>query len=160
MHKNAPKPKETVDSDHWFWKVFDVCIEKNQLKKSHQRRLIAKYFLNLKKHVGAEDLKLAIQKDGCNIGIATVYRTLQFLCQAGLAEEKFFKNSNSSVFELLCPHSHHDHLVCKGCGIVIEFENKQIEKMQEQVVKEYGFTLHSHRLELFGYCKSCNKQGK
>ena len=158
MKQKPPKTKTKVDSELWFWKIFDAYIERSKLKQTQQRRLIASYFLRLRKHVGAEELRHAMRKEGCDIGIATIYRTLQFLSQAGLAEEKFFEKNKSSVFELHFPHSHHDHLVCKKCRTVIEFENKDIEKHQKNIAKKYGFTLLSHRLELFGYCRSCSSK--
>ncbi|RYZ84044.1 MAG: transcriptional repressor, partial [Proteobacteria bacterium] len=54
--------------------------------------------------------------------------------------------------------THHDHLICLTCHKVIEFENEEIERLQEQVAKKLGFKLTKHSLELFGTCAECLKK--
>ncbi|MBI4406013.1 MAG: transcriptional repressor [Deltaproteobacteria bacterium] len=157
MKRSDVQAKKSKVLEQWFWKIYDEYVVKSQLKQSQQRRLVARYFLDLGLHVSADDLKHALKKDGHSIGTATIYRTLQLLSQANLAEEKFFQDSSSSIFELRSPFSHHDHLVCKGCGMVIEFKNEEIEKLQEKIALKNGFKLNSHRMELFGFCHSCNR---
>jgi len=113
--------------------------------------MIVEYFLRLDTHMDAEALHQIIRRDGHNLGIATIYRTLNLLREAGLVEQKSFADGRS-VFEVNTPDEHHDHIVCLDCGLVVEFENEKIEALQRQVAESLNFRLESHRLDLFGHC--------
>jgi Fur family ferric uptake transcriptional regulator len=52
---------------------------------------------------------------------------------------------------------HHDHLICTSCGVIIEFEDPEIEALQLKVASEHGFTIDRHRLNLYGRCRNCQK---
>lgn len=145
---------ESQERLQWFWEGLDAYLARNQLKQTKQRKLIVKRFLEMKTHVDAEDLYESVRKDGHNIGLATIYRTLNLLKDAGLAEQNSFADGRA-VFEINKPGDHHDHLVCVDCGKVVEFENEQIEELQRNVAKENHFVLTSHRLDLFGHCQDC-----
>lgn len=128
----------------------------HNLKLTKQREYILYAFLNTEKHVTAEGLLYIVRKhkkeDG--IGLSTIYRTMKLLCDCGLAQERMFGDGQSR-FEHYYNHSHHDHMVCTVCGNITEFEDDRIEKLQEEVAKQYDFDVFSHRLELFGQCSKC-----
>jgi Fur family ferric uptake transcriptional regulator len=147
----AKSSSKKVDSYRWFWDALDEYLAKKNLKETRQRRRIIELFLGLNSHTSAEALHEATRKEGQNVGLATVYRTLNMLADAGLVEQKSFGDGRH-VFEIKHPDSHHDHLICVDCGAVIEFENAEIEAIQERVAAEHGFKLTSHRLDLFGHC--------
>jgi len=142
----------------WFWERLDQYLAKSQLKHSKQRNFIIAEFLQMKTHVSAEELYSQLKAMDHNPGLATVYRTLNLLKEAGLVDQKQFSDGKS-VFEVMAPGSHHDHLICLSCHKVIEFENEEIEKLQEIVAKKHGFKLTKHSLELFGLCSDCKDQG-
>lgn len=123
-------------------------------KSTRQRELIASTFFSTGGHISAEDLYRKITEQESSIGLATVYRTLKLLSEAGLAREHRF-GDNSSTYEPLTPKKHHDHMVCTGCRSVVEFENIGIERLQEKVAARYGFKIESHKLELYGLCQKC-----
>jgi Fur family transcriptional regulator, ferric uptake regulator len=139
----------------WFWDCLDQYLEQHKLKQTQQRRQIVECFLKINAHVDAEELLSKLRQEGLEIGLATVYRTLNLLRDAGLVEEHSF-NDGRSVFEVAQPHAHHDHLICLECGIVIEFENSEIEKIQKEIATKYAMTLKSHRLDLYGVCEDTN----
>jgi Fur family ferric uptake transcriptional regulator len=85
-----------------------------------------------------------------------VYRTLKLFVEAGVASEWSFRDGVSR-YEVRRPH--HDHLICTGCDAIVEFENDEIEQLQEQVAKRLGFKLTAHRLELYGLCRNCRTKG-
>jgi Fur family ferric uptake transcriptional regulator len=145
-----------AQSDEWFWQKLDGYLADQGLKQTQQRKMVIQYFLGMEKHVSVEELHEFIRRKGHPIGLATVYRTLSLLKEAGLVEQKQFAEGKS-VYEVNEPNSHHDHLICISCRKVIEFENDGIEKLQEEVAKEHEFTLVYHSLDLFGYCKRCQK---
>ena len=60
-------------------------------------------------------------------------------------------------FESCSENEHHDHMVCTECGLIIEFENSQIETLQEQVAASHSFAVMDHRLELYGLCSKCRQ---
>ncbi|OGT80611.1 MAG: transcriptional repressor [Gammaproteobacteria bacterium RIFCSPLOWO2_02_FULL_52_10] len=100
-----------------------------------------------KKHVSAEDVYKALMNAGEDVGLATVYRVLTQFEQAGLVQRHNF-DSGHSVFEI-DQGSHHDHMVCIKTGKVIEFENEEIELLQEKIAAAHGYTLAGHNLVLY-----------
>ena len=105
------------------------------------------------RHLSAEDVYRALIGENVEIGLATVYRVLTQFEQAGILARSQF-DSGKAVFELN-DGDHHDHLICTSCGKIIEFENCEIEKLQEEVAARNGFTIQTHRLELYGLCSRC-----
>lgn len=153
-------PTDKSKSMRWFWERLDHYLVTKQLKQTKQRKLIVEYFLNMPAHISAEELHDHIRSKGHQPGLATIYRTLNLLKEAGLVEQKQFAEGKA-VFEVNMPDTHHDHLICLDCGLVREFENEKIEKLQEQVAEELDFELVSHTLDMFGRCRdkvACQKR--
>jgi len=90
-----------------------------------------------------------------HIGLATLYRTLNVLCDAGIAQERHF--GTQTHYDNVVHKRHHDHMICTQCGLIMEFENCDIEKLQEQVAARHGFTITTHKLELYGLCTKCRR---
>ena len=108
---------------------------------------------NPQDHLSAEDVYRRLINDKIDVGLATVYRVLTQFEQAGLLERHFFE-SGKAVFEI--NHGkHHDHLVCVECGKVEEFFDPEIEKRQNAVAEERGFTIQDHALYIYGRCAGC-----
>ncbi len=150
--------RKSVDLE-WFWGKLESYLGKNQLKQTAQRRKIIEIFLDCKNHIDAEQLHLEVRNRGFNIGLATIYRTLNLLKEANLVEQRDFVEGRA-VFESITPSSHHDHLICRDCDHIIEFENGEIEDLQKQVALNLGFALQGHRLDLYGKCltKNCPRR--
>jgi len=127
------------------------------LKTTRQRDRILDVFVSAGRHLSAEELYLLIKKTDKGIGYATVYRTLKLLGEAGLAHERRFEDGITR-FEYNAAERHHDHLICTGCGRILEFEDEQIEELQRDVAKRNKFQVHSHKLELYGLCEVCQKK--
>lgn len=153
-------PDTEQDDNSWVWSALDAYLAKNSLKQTKQRKVILKVFMNSNEsHLDAETVHRILSKSDASIGLSTVYRSLNLLKDAGILEQHTFADGKA-IFELSHPESHHDHLVCVACGHVEEFENDEIEKLQNEVAKKLGFQLTSHRLELFGKClkKDCPRK--
>lgn len=112
------------------------------------------------RHLAAEDVYKKLVDEGTDTGLATVYRVLTQFEQAGLLVRHHFE-SGKAVYELNAG-SHHDHLVCLQCGHVEEFYDPEIEKRQEKVAKERGFTIHDHSLHIYADCtrNACPRKNK
>jgi Fur family transcriptional regulator, ferric uptake regulator len=145
---------EIKEKEKWYLERLDRYLVSQDLKQTRQRRLVVKYFLNSSNHTDAESLYRRLQKDDKNVGLATIYRTLNLLKTAHLAVQHNFSDGRA-VFEPLLPNEHHDHLICLNCNVIVEFINDTIEKLQVQEAEDHGFVLQEHRLDLFGYCKDC-----
>jgi Fur family ferric uptake transcriptional regulator len=105
------------------------------------------------RHLSAEDVYHRLAEQHSDVGLATVYRVLTQLEEAGMLARNTF-NAGKSVYELN-EGKHHDHLICLGCGRTEEFNDPVIEKRQKVVAEGLGFVLCDHRLALYGYCKDC-----
>lgn len=134
----------------------NIYISKKGLRNSHARDVIAREFFKTKDHVTIDQLLQKTKKIDPKIGIATVYRTLHLLQECGLAIRRDF-NTGVVAFEPQT-EAHHDHLICTGCGKIIEFLFDEIEKAQHKVATKYNFTLQHHKMELYGLCPNCRKR--
>ena len=128
----------------------------NGLKLTRQREDILRAFLVADKHVGVEELLRRVRRRNPRVGHATVYRTMKVLSAAGLAAERHFVDG-VTTWEPWCEEQseHHDHLICTGCGGIVEFHDPRIERLQDEVAEARGFVLTRHRMELYGLCGSC-----
>lgn len=129
------------------------------LKSTTQRDKILKLFIEAGKHLSAEELYGLVKKTYPGIGYATVYRTMKLFAEAGLAQARRF-DDGFTRYEHTTPDAHHDHLICTRCGRIIEFENKRIEALQQDVARKNRFKVQSHKLELYGLCEGCQKRKK
>ncbi|BDV42375.1 transcriptional repressor [Geotalea uraniireducens] len=137
-------------------KIFADFIADRGLKTTRQRDIILDAFLASDRHLSIEDLYLKLRTSHPNIGYATVYRTLKLFAESGIAREIQFGDGQTR-YEHVEQGEHHDHLVCTGCGAIIEFENEAIEKLQDKVAASHDFLIQYHKLELYGLCPKCRK---
>lgn len=135
-------------------KAFREFISKKGLKSTRQRDLILDDFLLSGRHISIEELYLKLRSKHPNIGYATVYRTLKLFAESGIAREIQFGDGQTR-YELAAEGEHHDHLVCTGCGKILEFENETIEQLQQEIAASHNFSITSHKLELYGLCAAC-----
>lgn len=122
-------------------------------KRSRSRAKVIEGFFRAKEHVTIEELTRSVRENAPGIGSVTVYRTLKLLDRLGYAKELDFGEGARRYESNLSPH--HDHLVCRECGTVIEFEDSEIENLQNIVTRRHGFHPTAHRLEIYGFCRKC-----
>jgi len=138
-------------------KILQDYISRNSMKYTKQREVILEVFLATEGHVSVEELHQKLSEVEPSVSLATVYRTLNLFCKAGLAQKRKF-GEGQTRYEHSVDHSHHDHLICTSCGKIIEFENSMIEQLQRQVAERNDFLVKSHRLEMYGLCADCRKK--
>jgi Fe2+ or Zn2+ uptake regulation protein len=119
-----------------------------------QRRAILKIIEENGKHLSADEIFYLARRQVPRLSLSTVYRTLDLLKELDLVSE----------LRLGADHHHyeaqsdqHQHLVCLGCGEVIEFQCGHRGGVHEQLAHEYGFEITGSRVELLGYCEACAK---
>ncbi len=134
---------------------FKILLKANNLKYTAQREAILKTLYDNPSHFTPENLYMLVKKNypDLNTGITTVYRTLNLLEENNIATSISF-GSAGKKFEL-GNKPHHDHLICEKCGEIVEFENQEIEKLQEKIAKLHDFKLTDHLMQLYGICKKC-----
>ena len=123
-----------------------MCIELG-LKMTGQRRIIAGVLSNASDHPNVETVHHRANSIDNNISLATVYRTVRLLEEAGILEKHDFGGGRSRYEK--ADSEHHDHLIDVESGKVVEFQNNEIEKLQAKIAKEHGYELVDHRLELY-----------
>ncbi len=113
-----------------------------------QRRVVARVLSEADDHPDAEEVYRRASALEPKISIATVYRTLRIFEDAGILQRLEFGDGRAR-FEK-AESDHHDHLIDTESGKVIEFQNAQLEELQEQIAAGLGFRLVGHRMELYG----------
>ena len=137
---------------------FKKIIKYNGLKYTKQREILLKTLYNSSYHFTPESLNMHIKEKypDLNIGIATIYRTLNLLENARMVTSISF-GSQGKKFEL-ANKPHHDHIICKSCGKIVEFTDQEIENKQLEIAQKNGFTLTSHLMQLYGICENAVKK--
>ncbi|MFO1518900.1 MAG: Fur family transcriptional regulator [bacterium] len=134
-------------------KDFKRSLSEKGIRHTKKRDIILETLFRSGSHLTIEEVHERVRKVDPKIGYVTVYRTLRLLKECGLAHQWQFGDGHSR-FEKVSDH-HHDHLICLKCGRIIEFEEDEIEKLQEKVSRENNFKIVSHVHEIFGYCSRC-----
>jgi Fur family transcriptional regulator, ferric uptake regulator len=101
----------------------------------------------------AQDIHGLLKQRGENVGLTTVYRTLQSLADSG--EVDVLRNTDGEALYRRCSDGHHHHLVCRDCGHTVEVAGPAVERWADRVAADHGFADLSHTLEIFGTCRDC-----
>jgi len=126
----------------------DSNILKNAGLKITTPRVQILKILEDSSHLSAEEIyQISLKKGHETIGMGTIYRVLTQFENVGLIKRHNFE-SGKAVFELN-DSMHHDHMVCVESGEIIEFQNEEIEELQEKIAKQYGYELIDHSLVLY-----------
>src|SRR5688572_20828667 len=123
-------------------------------KRSSKRDFIVDVFLRQDGHISADDLVEIIRREDARISRATVYRTLQWMVEAGIARKVDFGEGRFR-FEHSYRHPRHFHLICKSCNRSFEFLSSDIESLLEEVAAARNFTARQSVLQIHGTCDSC-----
>ena len=122
------------------------CLAKN-IRMTSQRQIIIQVIEESDDHPDVDQLYLRSVELDNTISIATVYRTVKLLEEAGLIERLEFGDGRARYEEA---GEHHEHLVDIETGEVHEFYNEELEKLKTEIAREMGYDLIDHRLELYG----------
>ena len=123
-------------------------------KRSSKRDFIVDVFLRQEGHLSADDLVDLIRKEDHRISRATVYRTLQWMVDAGMARKVDFGEGRSR-FEHSYRHPRHFHLICKTCNQSFEFLSSDIEALMEEVASARKFAAKQSVVQIYGTCDDC-----
>jgi Fur family ferric uptake transcriptional regulator len=132
-------------------------LRERGLRVTEDRLAIWRELAGAHDHMDADALYALLRRKGLKGSRATVYRTLDVFVKAGLVS-KIRATEQRFLYEIAAGRRHHDHLVCTRCGKIIEFENEEIERLQDQIAARHGFTLAGHVMRLSGLCGDCRKK--
>lgn len=102
----------------------------------------------------AQQLHDQLREVGAKVGLATVYRALQAMAEAG--EVDVLRTPDGEATYRRCSSGHHHHLVCRSCGYSIEIAAREVEEWAARVAQANGFTEVVHDVEVFGLCRACS----
>ncbi|MHB8125686.1 MAG: Fur family transcriptional regulator [Desulfitobacteriaceae bacterium] len=136
---------------------FSSALQTCGHKLTNQRQTVWEIILkNKEKHLSTEEIFDEVKKKYPNIGLATVYRTVQLFEKIGLVQHISLDDGRLR-YQIADPeekHEHH-HLICEICGDVIDVQEDMLELLEEKVFSKKGFTVTNHRVKVFGICKKC-----
>lgn len=143
---------------------FKKILKEKGLKVTRQRLIVLEVLAeNDTKHLTAEEIYERVKVENPDIGLATVYRTVQLLLELELIDrinlDDGYVRYEIGDMEKTKHHRHH-HLICLKCGKVIAFQDDMLEALETGVQSALGFHVTDHEVKLYGFCKDCSEKEK
>ena len=140
-------------------KKFLEFIESKNLRMTSQRKAIIDTVFGTDEHFTAEQLlEWSRQKDQ-SVSRATVYRTLPLLIESGMVQEMDLGRDNKYYDPNYAEHPNHNHIICQDCDRIVEFESEKIERLEDEITNNLGFSLKSQRIQINANCEELKKMG-
>ena len=133
-----------------------ATLRQHGYKLTPQRRAVMRTIASSQGHLTPTALYEKVHQEYPNIGLVTIYRTLEILDKLGLICEVHAGGTCRSYL-VRRPSEHHHHLICSDCGAVVDFTNCDLGELEQRLSQETGFEIESHLLEFLGRCQNCQK---
>jgi Fur family transcriptional regulator, ferric uptake regulator len=140
-------------------KKFIEFLAGKNLRLTAQRHAIVEAVFSTEEHFTAEQLLEWSRSRDRSVSRATVYRTLPLLTESGLVREMDFGKDHKFYDPNYADHPNHNHLICQDCNKIVEFESEKIEKLENEISQELGFSIKTQRLQITGTCDKLKKLG-
>ena len=124
-------------------------------RPTRQRRAVASALQTFDDFRSAQDIHDLLRRSGENVGLSTVYRTLQALADGG--ELDVLRTEDGEAVYRRCSATHHHHLVCRSCGNVSSLDNTYLDSLATALHDELGFQADLGHFAIFGLCRKCSK---
>jgi len=134
--------------------VFREYLRDRGLKYTEERQALLQAVMRTDEHFEAEQMFFGLRQKGSRVGKATVYRTLKLLVECGIVKEVHFSNKQVH-YEHTYGQDPHDHMVCRRCGRIVEFDAGDVVKLRTILAAQEGFHALSHRFQIMGLCQAC-----
>ena len=132
-------------------------LKQRGYKLTPQRRAVLKAFARSRNHhLTPAEIYERVKREYPGIGLVTVYRTLEILAELGLICEVNPEGSSRSYLAKR-ESGHHHHLLCSGCGTVVEFTTYALNELEQELSRDFGFRIKDHLLEFKGLCPDCQR---
>ncbi|HVW29994.1 MAG TPA: transcriptional repressor [Polyangiaceae bacterium] len=133
-------------------------LRNSSLKCTRVREAIARAALGFDGHFSVNDLVRALRSSGIQgANASSVYRAMPLMIQAGLVAPTLTPTHEGQLYERAFERDHHDHMICRVCGAVVEYHSEALGRLQRQIAEQYDFELEGHVHELRGRCKDCRQ---
>lgn len=138
---------------------FERILKEHGLKKTKQRVLVLEALASCGDgHLTAEEIYEIVKAEFPEIGLATVYRTIQLLLGLGLVEsiqlgDGYVRYEIGKIGGTQAHHHH--HLICLECGKIISFRDDLLDELEKQIKESVSFQVINHEVKLYGYCEAC-----
>jgi Fur family ferric uptake transcriptional regulator len=140
-------------------RLFRRYLKDQGLPVTHQREAVAAVVFSTPGHLSVEEIENQLRERGERMGKATIYRTMDLLVRSRLVTEHDFGEGFKRYEHRLTMEPVHEHLICLGCGEVIEFQSWEVQEVKAKVTAEHGFRPTRHKLEIYGLCRECLEKG-
>jgi Fur family ferric uptake transcriptional regulator len=147
MAESAAASQQLLDRFHRW-------LRERHLPVTRQRDMVARVVFAGGEHLSVDGIQRALREQHQQVGIATIYRSLDVLVESELVRSHDFGEGFKRFEPLLSPDEH-GHLICSRCGKVTEFSTDRIERLLPMVADEHGFQHQTHRVEIRGLCRTC-----
>ncbi len=137
-----------------FDKKLLSALKQHDYKLTPQRRAILKVLSSSQGQLTPAEIYERVQQEYPGIGLVTIYRVLQILTKLGLICE-VHAGGNCRHYLIRRQPEHHHHLICSGCGTVVDFADCNLSGLEERLSRETGFEVETHLLEFLGRCRHC-----
>ncbi len=138
---------------------FYQFAESQGLRLTTQRMAIIDSAFDTKQHFTAEQLLEWSREKDKSVSRATVYRTLPLLTASGLVKELDFGKAYKFYDPNYADHPNHNHIICQDCDRIVEFESEQIEKLEDEITHNHGFSLRSQQVQITANCEEFKRSG-
>jgi len=141
-------------------------LQKHRHRITKPRQMIMDVLSGTRKHVSVEEIYLKVHKAYPNVGLTTVYRTLDLLEGMGIVSKLHFGDGRNryELVESLTTQGHHHHLVCTRCKSVIDYDDfvdeelVLLKKVEKELSRRHKFHIVGHAIQFHGQCSPCMKK--
>jgi len=137
-------------------KKIATILRQHGYKFTPQRRIVIQTVASSQDHLTPAAIYEKVHQERPNIGLVTIYRTLDILAKLGLICELHAGGSCRSY--TTGASEHHHHLICTNCGKVVDFSGYDLSQLEQRLSLETGFDIEDHLLEFVGLCQACQKE--
>lgn len=148
---NKPLSDEDIQTAE---SLFRAYLHDRGLKYTPERRMLLQEVLSDNEHFEAEQLLISMRQAGKRVAKATIYRTLPLLVNCGILKQVQF-GDKLARYEHTFGQAPHDHMVCRKCRRIVEFDSSEVVKLRAELAGRYGFEALSHRFQITGLCSEC-----
>lgn len=132
-----------------------ATLRRHGYKLTPQRKAVIKTIVRSQDHLTPAEIYRKLHKEHPDIGLVTIYRTLEILTEMELICE-LHAGGNCHSYTVSTP-SHHHHLICSSCGKVVDFTGYNLDGLERRLTSESGFRIDDHLLEFIGLCQTCQR---
>ena len=136
---------------------FSNLLKHKGLKVTKHRNSVLEVIQSSKRPVTAEDIYIVLKQKDISINLSSIYRILDTLAANSLINKFIFEETNKTCYEMN-DMQHKHYLICNNCKKLFPISGCPLHSYEAELVDNLDFTITSHKLEIYGYCKDCKNK--